>query len=93
MNPYANLRYLLLICLFFCFSLANAQARKEKFYSEILKDDRIVTVSLPASYKTQTQKKYPLVIILDGEYLFDPINGAIQYGAYWNDLPECVVVA
>lgn len=93
MNSFTKLRYLWVICFLLGFSFGNAQARKEKFYSDLLKDDRIVTVSLPASYKTQTQKKYPLVIILDGEYLFEPFNGALQYGAYWNDLPECVVVA
>lgn len=80
---------ILLLC---CIWIGNAQPRKEKFYSDILKDDRIVSVSLPASYKTQTQKKYPLVLILDGEYLFEPFNGALQYAAYWNEMPECVVV-
>jgi predicted alpha/beta superfamily hydrolase len=41
---------------------------------------------------TNTDKKYPLLIVLDGDYLFDPFQGALNYGAYWDDLPEVIIV-
>jgi predicted alpha/beta superfamily hydrolase len=30
--------------------------------------------------------------LLDGDYLFDPFQGALKYGAYWDDLPEMIIV-
>ncbi|MFD0777489.1 hypothetical protein ACFQZF_02085 [Flavobacterium myungsuense] len=32
------------------------------------------------------------MILLDGDYLFDPFQGALNYGAYWDDLPEVIIV-
>ncbi len=30
--------------------------------------------------------------MLDGDYLFDPFYGAFNYGTYWDDLPETIVI-
>ena len=30
---------------------------------------------------------------MDGEYLLDPFSGILKYGAYWDDLPEMIIVA
>ena len=47
---------------------------------------------LPFSYAQNKTKKYPLLIILDGDYLLDPFEGALKYGAYWDDMPEVIIV-
>ncbi|AWG24788.1 alpha/beta hydrolase [Flavobacterium kingsejongi] len=80
---------LLLLCL-----TINAFSQKttEQVQSEKLGETRDITIALPPSYTTNTDKKYPLLLILDGEYLFDPFNGALIYGTYWDDLPEVIVV-
>lgn len=59
--------------------------KKQKTYREL-------TVSLPPSYSKETKKTYPLLFLLDGDYLFDPFQGAISYGNYWDDLPEVIIV-
>lgn len=59
--------------------------KKQKIYREL-------TVSLPPSYSKETKKTYPLLFLLDGDYLFDPFQGAISYGNYWDDLPEVIIV-
>ena len=57
-----------------------------------MNENREITIGLPASYLTNPTKKYPLLIVLDGDYLFDPFQGALNYGAYWDDLPEVIIV-
>lgn len=60
--------------------------------SSKLKEGREITIALPASYEKNTTKKYPVLVLLDGDYLFDPFYGALKYGAYWDDLPEVIIV-
>ncbi|MBB1193256.1 alpha/beta hydrolase [Flavobacterium sp. SOK18b] len=62
------------------------------FDSQILGEKRELTISLPQSIEKNPNKKYPILILLDGDYLFDPFYGALQYGAYWDDLPETIIV-
>jgi predicted alpha/beta superfamily hydrolase len=81
----------LLLLFFFCIS-AFSQKNSETFDSYKLGEKREITIALPPSYQQNQNKKYPLLILLDGEYLFDPFNGALTYGAYWDDLPEMIIV-
>tara|TARA_R110000868_G_scaffold152815_3_gene378071 strand:+ start:1430 stop:2578 length:1149 start_codon:yes stop_codon:yes gene_type:complete len=81
------------LLLFFFFTTALfSQKTTEPFKSNTLGETRQITISLPASYEQNPTKKYPLLILLDGEYLFDPFNGALNYGGYWDDLPETIIV-
>lgn len=57
-----------------------------------LNENREITIGLPPSYEKNPNKRYPLLVLLDGDYLFDPFQGALNYGAYWDDLPEMIVV-
>lgn len=83
--------FLLLIALI-CFITADAQKTIEPFPSKKLKEDRELIISLPPSYTKNPTKKYPLLLLLDGDYLFDPFQGALTYGNYWDDLPEVIIV-
>lgn len=78
--------------LFFSISLF-AQKSIISYDSKTLGQTRPITIGLPASYENNPSKKYPIVVLLDGEYLFDPFYGALTYGAYWEDLPETIIVA
>ena len=69
-----------------------AQKMTDTIHSAKLGEDRTITIGVPASYKANPLKKYPLLVLLDGDYLFDPFQGALNYGAYWDDLPEMIVV-
>lgn len=66
--------------------------KTDTIHSEKLNEDRIISISLPASYGKEKNKKYPLLLLLDGDYLFEPFTGALKYGNYWDDLPEVIVV-
>lgn len=80
-----------LLLLFFSIA-AFSQKTTEPFESNALGESREITIALPASFEKNPTKKYPLLILLDGDYLFDPFYGALNYGAYWDDLPEMIVV-
>ncbi len=77
---------------FFMFQLMTAQIIEEDFNSKFLQDSRKLRISLPKSYKTNPDKLYPLVLTLDGDYLFDPISGNVTYMSFWENMPETIVV-
>jgi predicted alpha/beta superfamily hydrolase len=69
-----------------------SQKVTDTIHSHKLGEDREIFLSVPATYKQNPGKKYPLLVLLDGDYLFDAFTGALTYGAYWDDLPEMIVV-
>jgi predicted alpha/beta superfamily hydrolase len=69
-----------------------SQKTMETFVSTKLGESREITIGLPATYEQNPTKKYPILILLDGDYLFDPFFGALNYGAYWEDLPETIII-
>jgi predicted alpha/beta superfamily hydrolase len=82
------------LALFLCISFAlSAQRKKEEFFSNKLGETRKITIVTPPYYKDDDKKAYPLVVVLDGEYLLDPFAGVFNYTAYWDDLPEVILVA
>ncbi len=80
--------------LVFCFFTASlfAQNSTDTIHSVKLNEDRVISISLPASYGKEKNKKYPLLLLLDGDYLFEPFAGALRYGNFWDDLPEVIIV-
>ena len=66
----------LFVLLFFTFSMFS-QKTTESFTSKKLGTTREITVGLPSTYELNPTKKYPLLILLDGEYLFDSFYGAL----------------
>ncbi len=79
--------------LFFILSFsAFSQKTVESFKSNLLGTTREITIGLPASYANNPTKRYPILVVLDGEYLFDAFSGALSYGAYWDDLPGTIIV-
>lgn len=81
------------IVLFLFFSTALFSQKKiEIIESNKLLESREIIIGLPESYERNPTKRYPLVILLDGDYLFDPFYGALSYGSYWEDLPETIIV-
>ncbi len=79
----------LLITSCFC---AFSQKSIDTIPSMQLNESRVFSISLPDSYAKNKEKKYPILILLDGDYLFDAFTGAISYGNYWNDLPEVIII-
>lgn len=73
--------------------ITSAQSFIESIDSKKLKAKREFTVTLPKYYDQDTNKKYPTLLILDGEYLNAPFLGNLQFGNFWDDLPEMIVIA
>lgn len=71
-----------------------AQKKTEEIVSQKLNATRQITVVTPESYNlaANKNKKYPLLVLLDGDYLVDPFSGMLSYTEYWNDLPEVIIV-
>lgn len=60
--------------------------------SKSLDEDREISISLPNSYEKQAKQRFPILVLLDGDFLFDPFQGALSYGNYWDDLPEVIII-
>ncbi len=82
--------FLILACIFTYTSYA--QVKYETFRSIKLDQNRELKVQLPRNYDKNTDKTYPLILVLDGDHLFEPVAGNIDYFSYWEDMPESIVV-
>src|SRR5690606_10354692 len=64
----------------------------EEFNSAKLGESRRLKIQLPRNYDSNIEKKYPIVLVLDADYLFEPVAGNVDYFSYWEDMPESIVV-
>ncbi|GAA4312185.1 alpha/beta hydrolase-fold protein [Pontixanthobacter gangjinensis] len=69
-----------------------SQIKYESFSSQKLGETRQIKIQLPRNYEKNTEKRYPVVVVLDGDYLFEPVAGLVDYYSYWDDAPEMIVV-
>ena len=60
--------------------------------SKYLNEKRAIEIQLPRSYEIEFDKNYPLMIVLDGDYMFNIVSGSVDYLSYWGDIPENLVV-
>jgi len=54
-------------------------------------ESRQIKIQLPRNYN-QSEKQYPVIIVFDGDYLFEPFAGNVDYLSYWEIIPEAIVV-
>jgi predicted alpha/beta superfamily hydrolase len=83
--------YSLIICCLIALQ-SEAQAIYKTIDSYKLEGKRDLKIQLPRNYNPEEKRTYPLIIVLDGDYLFEPVAGNIDYQAYWEDIPDCIVV-
>jgi len=76
---------LALIC--FC---ANAQVQKEIFESFKLQERRDVSYYIPEDYTEE--KKYPLIVVLDADYLFDLVVANAKFYSEHIRMPQAIIV-
>ena len=43
-------------------------------------------------YNPDSEIIHPLVIVFDGDYLFEPVVGQLQFQTYFDDMPSSIVV-
>lgn len=85
-------KIVLLLLLVSSSSLLAQRTITDTISSQKLNEDREIKIGLPPSYDKNKSQKYPLLILFDGDFLFDAFQGALSYGYYWDDLPEVIVV-
>ncbi len=83
---------LLLICLFLAPNLFTAQTIYKTIQSSKIGEERHLKIQLPRNYEENKNKSYPILIVLDGDYLFEPVAGNVDFYSYWEDIPEMIVV-
>ncbi|MGF1556790.1 alpha/beta hydrolase [Paucihalobacter sp.] len=74
------------------FQLSKAQVIVETIYSEKLQQERQLKILLPKGYSDTDKKDYPIIVVLDGDYLFELVTGNTDYYSYWEDIPKVIVV-
>jgi hypothetical protein len=89
------MKKLLLFSVFILLTFTSSGQSKiiyEEFSSSKLDETRRLKIQLPRDYEANTDKVYPIVIVLDANYLFEPVAGNADYFGYWEDMPESIVV-
>lgn len=82
-------RCLFLLIGLLCFNL-GAQVKKEIFESFKLQERRGVSYYFPEDYSEE--KKYPLIVVLDAEYLFDIVVANAKFYSRHHRMPEAIIV-
>ncbi len=72
--------------------VTSAQIIYKSLSSSKLGESRELKIQLPRNYESNKEKRYPIMVVLDGDYLFEPIAGNVDYYSYWEDIPEMIVV-
>ena len=83
---------LLFLIILLCGISINAQTIYEHFESRKLNSTRDLKIRLPINYDANSSLKYPVIIVFDGEYLFEPVVGQIAFQTYFDKMPEAIVV-
>ena len=86
------MKKIILFLFFICSNAIFSQKVTDTISSKRLNEDREITIGLPPSYDKHPNQKYPVLVLLDGDFLFDAFQGALSYGNYWDDLPEVIIV-
>ena len=70
---------------------ADAEVKRDSIYSDILGDNREISVYLPPSYYS-SNLSYPVLYILDGDYNFNYVSGLLElqsmFGALMRQSPH-----
>lgn len=75
-----------------CGAYSHAQTIYENFESRKLKTSRKLKIHLPKNYEADSNLKYPVILVFDGDYLFEPVVGQVAFQTYFDKMPEAIVV-
>ena len=79
------------ISLFVCGSIM-AQITKESIDSKVFNSKQSISIKLPKNYDENSALKHPVIIVLDGEYLFNPVIGQTDFQTYFDIMPSSIIV-
>lgn len=82
-------RIITVLALLMCLGI-QGQVKEEIFESFKLQERRNVRYYFPEDY--DEEKKYPLVVVLDAEYLFDQVLANAKFYSKFHGMPEMIIV-
>ncbi len=82
-------RIVTILAFFLCLTI-NAQVTQEIFESFKLQERRDVRYYFPEDY--DKEKKYPLTVVLDAEFLFDQVVANAKFYSKFHGMPEMIIV-
>ncbi|MGB3591140.1 MAG: esterase [Nonlabens sp.] len=86
------MRIFAVLVLFSVSLTVSSQAIYRNVKSKVLNGERKIKILPPRNYGENPEKTYPLIIVLDGDYLFEPVAGNVDYLSYWDQMPESIVL-
>jgi len=85
-------KVLLFTCALLLCGTVISQVKREKFESRKLNSTRELKIQLPANYDPDSDLKHPVIIVFDGEYLFEPVSGQVSFQTHFDEMPESIIV-
>lgn len=73
-------------------SVFFSQVKFEKFESRKLNTVRELKIKLPKNYDPSSELKHPVIVVFDGDYLFEPVVGQVSFQTYFDGMPESIVI-
>jgi len=77
---------------FICCNTVVSQVQYETIKSSHLNSERDLKIKLPSNYDDDSKIKHPVILVFDGDYLFEPVVGQISFQTYFDEMPEAIVV-
>lgn len=65
---------------------------QDSLYSNVLHEIRNIRIILPKEYDPNSEKKYDVIYVLDGERVAVKISAIHGMTAEWKEIPECIIV-
>ena len=67
-------------------------ARSYRIFSRVLSENRVIDVTLPDGYGTDSTRRYPVLIVLDGDFQQPIAATTARFYAETSQIPELIVV-
>ena len=66
--------------------------KRDSIYSKILGETRPFKIILPSTYGQYSKIKYPVLYVLDGDFLIQSTSGIVEYMSKTGQIPEMIQV-
>ncbi|WP_298531441.1 alpha/beta hydrolase-fold protein [uncultured Algibacter sp.] len=83
---------LLFVLFLFVYGSVMAQTAQESIDSEVLDSKQSISIKLPKNYGENSDLEYPIILVLDGDYLLKPVIGQTDFQAYFENMPGAIIV-
>jgi len=83
------------LILLIAIAFTSITAFSQTTYREIDGPDgekRQLKIQVPRNYEANVDTMYPVIVVFDGDYLFEPVAGIADYYSYWDEMPDAIVV-